>query len=213
MKAKAKSPAPAATRPRDRAATEKKILAAAARLAARDGFAALGVNALAAEAGFDKKLIARYFGGIDGVVAALGRDTDLWLADVKVGRSGKYGDFVRDLLLAYAGKLREEKLLQSLLAWELAESSKTLKTLDANRSRAMQAWMVAQRGALAPPPGVDAPAINAILLAAVNYLALRERTLGGFAGMDLKGPEAWKRIGAALAALLDGVHGKAKPPA
>lgn len=209
MTTKAKTPAP---RLRDRAATERKILAAAARLAARDGFAALGVNALAAEAGFDKKLIARYFGGIDGVVAALGRDTDLWLADVKAAKASDYGDLVAALLLAYAEKLRGDTLLQALLAWELVETSKTLKTLDASRSRAMQAWMAAQRGEFKPPANVDAPAINAVLLAAVNYLALCERTLGGFAGIDLNGPEGWHRIGDALKALLDGVHGRAKRP-
>ena len=209
MTTKAKTPAP---RPRDRAATERKILAAAARLAARDGFAALGVNALAAEAGFDKKLIARYFGGIDGVVAALGRDTDLWLADVKAAKANDYGGLVAALLLAYAEKLRGETLLQALLAWELVETSKTLKTLDASRSRAMQALMAAQRGEFKPPANVDAPAINAVLLAAVNYLALRERTLGGFAGIDLNGPDGWRRIGDALKALLDGVHGGEKSP-
>ncbi|NJM35085.1 MAG: helix-turn-helix transcriptional regulator [Rhodomicrobium sp.] len=51
------------TRRRNRSETEARILAAAERLIARDGFTGFGVNALAAEAGYDKKLIARYFGG------------------------------------------------------------------------------------------------------------------------------------------------------
>lgn len=42
-----------AGRPRDRAATEERILAALGLVLARDGFATIGVNAVAREAGVD----------------------------------------------------------------------------------------------------------------------------------------------------------------
>jgi AcrR family transcriptional regulator len=51
-------------RPRDRAATEERILTAVGEVLARDGFAAIGVNAIARQAGVDKVLIYRYFGGL-----------------------------------------------------------------------------------------------------------------------------------------------------
>ncbi|RJF88756.1 TetR/AcrR family transcriptional regulator [Oleomonas cavernae] len=62
-------PRPALPGPRDRAATQARLVAAAGNVLARDGFAALGVNRIAVEAGCDKVLIYRYFGGWKGCCA------------------------------------------------------------------------------------------------------------------------------------------------
>jgi AcrR family transcriptional regulator len=202
-----------AARPRDRARTEGEIVAAAARLAARDGFGALGVNSLAAEAGYDKKLIARYFGGLDGVVAALGREVDLWLGRADPpAPAGDYAGMVRGMLAAYGAALRADRLLQGLLAWELVAPSPALRRMNASRSRAMQAWFARARGTIEAPPGVDAPATNAVLLAALHHLALRERTLGDFAGLPLKTAADWARVEAALDALLRAAYGVPETP-
>jgi hypothetical protein len=66
----------AAPRSRDRAATEERILAAVGQVLARDGFGAIGVNAIAREAGVDKVLIYRYFGGLPELLR-LGRQRPL----------------------------------------------------------------------------------------------------------------------------------------
>ena len=58
---------------RDRARTEAAILSAAERQLADGGFTAFGVNAIARAAGCDKQLIYRYFGGLDGLADAIGR--------------------------------------------------------------------------------------------------------------------------------------------
>ena len=51
---------------RDSQAMRRRILDAIGAIAARDGLAAVGVNALAREAGCDKVLIYRYFGDLEG---------------------------------------------------------------------------------------------------------------------------------------------------
>ena len=58
---------------RDSDAMRARILEAVGRMIVRDGLAAIGVNALAREAGCDKVLIYRYFGDLEGVYAALRR--------------------------------------------------------------------------------------------------------------------------------------------
>ncbi len=55
---------------RDKGATRQRLLEAVGTLLSRDGFGALGVNAVAREAGVDKVLIYRYYGGM----------ADLWRA-------------------------------------------------------------------------------------------------------------------------------------
>ena len=78
----------------------------------------------------------------------------------------------------------------------------TLRRIDAARSKAMYAVMPKLRGDEKPPEGVDAPAVNAILLAALHYLTLRGATMGGFSGLPLKSEADWKRVMATFQELL-----------
>src|SRR6185295_11786660 len=59
---------------RDRAASERALVAAAVEVLADAGFRSFGVNAVARAAGLDKQLIYRYFGGLEGLVAAVGEE-------------------------------------------------------------------------------------------------------------------------------------------
>jgi AcrR family transcriptional regulator len=52
------------------------LVRAVGTLLARDGFTALGVNAVAKEASVDKVLIYRYFGGMPELLGAFGRSAD-----------------------------------------------------------------------------------------------------------------------------------------
>ncbi len=199
--------APPAKATRDREATEQRFIEAAARVIARDGAAGLGVNAIAAEAGADKKLIYRYFGGLDRLLEAMGANTALWLGHALSAPQGSYGERLTRVFLAYADNLRSDPVLQKLLAWELASSSDTLRRIDAARSKAMYMLMPKVRGDEKPPEGVDAPAVNAILLAALHYMTLRGATMGGFSGLSLKTEADWQRAMSAFKGLLERTYG------
>jgi len=189
-----------APRGADAESTADLILAAAAKLLAEKGFTALGVNALAAAAGVDKQLIYYHFGGLDGVVRQLGSRLDLWLGTPLEPRAGEpYADAANRLLIEYFIALRRSPLVLRLLAWELAEPSAALEALETARSAAMAGWVAELRAAAQPvPAGIDAPAINALLLAGLHYLALRERSLGRFAGLEVSTPAGQARIAAAV---------------
>lgn len=182
-------------RSKDRTATESAILDAARAILAERGFAALNVSAVAEAAGVDRKLIYRYFGGIDGLAARLGGDNRAWVGGERVPGASRAEAFS-----AYAQKLRADPALQQMLAWELVESSPTLRKLDAARSAAMKkSFAGVNTGAASPDPAAE----NAVALAALHYLALRERTLGSFAGLKLD-KDGWKRVDAVLKRLLGG---------
>jgi AcrR family transcriptional regulator len=204
-----------APRLRDRDGTERSLREAALRLLAREGYAALGPNAIAAEAGCDKKLIYRYFGGVEGLLDALGEDLSLWLGGPPpaVPEGADYAGRLAALLAGYTAGLRADPALQRLLAAELVEASAPLQRLDAARGAALGAWAAELLGGRAPPPGVDAPAVNAVLLAALHYLTLIGGTLGRFAGVECASPEGRARIDAALQFLLARAHAtpEAKP--
>lgn len=58
--------------------------------------------------------------------------------------------------------------------------------------------------------GFTALGINALLLAGLQHLALREHSVGSFAGLDLKDPNSRQRIRNAVRSLTAGVY--VKPP-
>lgn len=187
-------------RSRDAEATKKHIAATTVQLLCEKGFTGLGVNAIATAAGIDKQLIYYYFGGLDGLVRSLGAELSLWLGtplEPKVGEP--YAEASSRLLLEYVSALRKNKLVLRLLAWELVEPSEMLSELEATRAAAMVGWVTALRAAAQPAPSeVDAPAINALLLAGLHYLSLREQSIGSFAGMDIHSEEGHRRIAKAV---------------
>lgn len=199
------SPAHPAVRLRSRTATEALIVEAGERILLRDGFPGLNVQTLAAEAGCDRKLVYRYFDGVDGVVeriaarahASLVRSLDA----VPAGGSDSLRAFARESLSAWLGALRASPLSLRLMAWALVEASPLLNRIESERSAVLQAWMRERRPRLRIPPEGDAVAINAVLLAAVQQLALSASTRPGVGGVALD-EAGWARIQAALDALL-----------
>jgi AcrR family transcriptional regulator len=195
-------------RPHDASATMKLITDAAVRLLAEKGFPGIGINTVAAAAGVDKQLIYYHFGGLDGVIRHIGGQLELWLGTPLKFEDGEaYGDAVHRLLMEYASALRRNPLVLRLLAWELVEPTDVLRELEATRSKGMGAWVQGLRAATQPAPAdVDAPAINALLLAGLHYLALREQSLGSFAGMDISTPEGAERIATAIRLITERVY-------
>src|SRR5262245_61271359 len=65
-------------RPSDPRSRADRILDAVARLLPESGFDGLAINAIAREAGVDKVLIYRYFGGLPGLLEAFAQRGDYW---------------------------------------------------------------------------------------------------------------------------------------
>lgn len=186
------------TRGRNREATRDAILLAARELLAEEGFQGFGVNAIARRAGCDKQLVYRYFGGIEGLVDAIGAELAGWVEErlaplAALGRPASYAELMENLALGFLHALRGDPLVQKILAWEMSETSPHVRRLAEARSRALGAWVARERGALQPPPGLDAAAMNAILIAAIQQLVLAGATTGQFAGMPLAEEADWER--------------------
>lgn len=198
---------PPAPRPRNRDETRAAILAAAQALLADEGFSGFGINALARRSGFDKQLIYRYFGGLDGLVDALGEALAGWVAThltpVLAGQIGPcYGDMVEAVMLAYLDALRADSLMQKLVAWELSDPSAQVRRLSDQRARAMGELVARLRGERQPAPGLDAAALNAILIAAIQHLVLAGATSGRFSGLPLASDADWDRARAMLSRIV-----------
>jgi AcrR family transcriptional regulator len=194
-------PVSAPSRPRDRSSTEAAILDAGERILLRDGFTGLNIQTLAAEAGCDRKLVYRYFGGMDEVVLRLGSraaaDLVRSLDATPPSADGSLRAFVRTSLGAWLTALQASPLTLRLMTWADSERSDPLLRIEAERTALLQAWMRERRPRLRTPPQGDVTALTAVLLAAVQQLVLtadRKGAIGGFP-LDAQG---WRRIGEAL---------------
>lgn len=196
---------------RDRGATSARILTAATELLAEAGFQNFGVNAVARRAGCDKQLIYRYYGGMDGLVDAIGAELTRWIEEKMPvgGNSGfllTYGDLVEHMMMLFMQALRNDPLTRRIIAWEVSDNSPQVRRLSEARARALGLWIDKVRGAMPPPKGLDHVALNAMLLAAVQHIVLAGATASRFAGLDLATPKDWDRVARAVRKLVRGVY-------
>jgi AcrR family transcriptional regulator len=187
---------------RNRDDTRSHILDAAIASLAEDGFAAFGVNSVARRAGYDKKLIYRYFDGMDGLIAAMGEAVAADLTEALTPHltpsPENYAALIERLALALFNHLWGNARFRQLRLMEAAAPSDATQAFRAARGKAMQDWMIAARGGLVLPEG-DIAALNASLIAMVEGL-----TLLGASGMDPAASETKERLRAALRRMVIG---------
>ena len=205
------SPAPE-KRIKDRAATEQAIFAAAKSLLAEEGFQGFGINAVARRARCDKQLIYRYFGGLEGLVSAIGEDLASWVQERIPQDTGgmfllTYGDLMERLMLSYLDALRADPLVCKIIAWEVSEQTPQVKQLAEARSKALAKWIDRMRGSLQPPKGVDPAVMNAMLFASIQHLVIAGTTNGQFSGVSLKSDKDWDKIATAVKRVVRALYG------
>jgi len=173
---------------RDREATKARLLAAVGVVLARDGFATLGVNAVAKEAGVDKVLLYRYFGGLPELLREWGASGRFWPSlEELVGARPKdflalpaaerYARFFDHFIDA----LRARPLTVEILAAEIAERNELAAILESER----EAWGAQASRLLAGKEFARRPELQGLtllLIAGVQYLLVRSRSIRIFGG-------------------------------
>lgn len=185
---------------RNKEQTMEKIVAAVGQLLARDGFGALGVNTLAREAGVDKVLIYRYFGGLPGLLRAYGESANFWptLAEVVGGdmeafKGKDIGVVVSEILINFSRALRKRPLTHEIMAWELVEQNELTDILSELR----EDWakkLFETFSTEAASTDLDLPAVTALFGAAINYLVIRGRSTAFFNLVEIDNDSGWQRL-------------------
>jgi AcrR family transcriptional regulator len=189
---------------RDREATKARMLGAVGVVLARDGFGAVGVNAIAKEAGVDKVLIYRYFGGLPELLREWGASGRFWPrvaellgADPKafhrLDAPERYARFFEHFIDA----LRERPLTLEILAAEIVERNELTAILEAER----EAWGEEASRLLAAGEFARRPALRGLtllLVAGVQYLLVRSRKIRIFGGVDLTKDAGWDELKASI---------------
>ncbi len=201
-----------AARPRNRAGTERAIFLAARSLLAEQGFQGFGINAVARRAGCDKQLIYRYFGGLDGLIDAIGEELGSWVKDKIPEDTGgmfilTYGDLMEKLSMYFMEALRDDPLVCKIVAWEVSQDTPQVRRLSESRTKALGKWLDRMRGSLTPPKGVDTATTNALLFASIQHLVISAAVSGQFAGIALKTEKDWDKVASAVRRLVRAIYG------
>ncbi len=198
------------TRPRDSDATRKQLIEAVGQLLMEKGFAGLGVNAVARQAGVDKVLIYRYFGGLPGLMEAFGQGSDFWpsIEELAGGDVDAYQRLALDEKLVVLGQnflegLRNRPVTLEVMAWEMVQRNALTEILEDIRERRMLKF--AKMFLADETADIDLMAITTVLGAGIMYLLCRARSIRWYNGIDLKSEDGWQRIEAGSRQIIEGL--------
>lgn len=194
-------------RSRDREATRERIVQAVGTVLAREGFGKLGVNAIAREAGVDKVLIYRYFGGLPQLLTEWGNSGQFWprvpdllgddpAAFMALPVAERYAQFFERFIDA----LRARPLTLEIMVAELTERNELTAILETEREQ----WGEEASRTLG---GADFEArpwlqgMTLLLVGGVQYLAMRSRKIRIFGGVNIQSDAGWNDLKASVRAL------------
>ena len=195
---------------RDSRATRAKLMQAVGSILSEKGFTALGVNAIARKAGVDKVLIYRYFGGLEQLMEAFGRESNFWpsVEELAGGDADAYArlplaEKLSQLAVNYTHALRSRPLTLEIMAWEMVERNHLTNELEAIRENTIIQFyhLFFTRHQV----DMDLTALTAVVGAALSYLTTRARHIDLFNGIDLASDQGWQRLQAAIDTIIAGL--------
>ncbi|AEV27918.1 transcriptional regulator [Sphaerochaeta pleomorpha str. Grapes] len=202
-------------RERNKEQTQQRLINATIELLKTDGFASLGINAIAAQAKVNKALIYRYFDGLPGLMRAAANELDLTqtkLIDFSLPQTeGKIDlkEYLVEIFQSLHQNLQNDSLAQKLMIQELSEENEMTRTFA--EAREQQGLEVTEQSKvlfsnLAGKEKMDAFDLQsalAITSAAIYYLTMRSTTVQMFNGVDIQSKEGWDRICSTLATFFE----------
>lgn len=183
--------------------TEDKLIVSVGRILARQGFSGFDAETVAAEAGVDRSVIYRTYGGLEGLVAAFGETGDFWPdlgellrhADRQV-ESMSPGEVMAAFFKALISALLKRPQTLEIMAWEGVERSKFSRILEQVRVRTSLEYFEHMKQD--PPGNVDLTALVALIASGAVSMAVRSRVNRFFGGIDLHSDKGWERVGKTL---------------
>lgn len=194
-------------RARDRVATQERVLAAVGQVLARDGFSEVGINSIAREAGVDKVLIYRYFGGLDPLLRAWGGSGKFWPSvdellgdDPRAVLALPLADRYAVFFDRFIDALRARPLTIEIMAAEIQDRNELTAILEHEREQwGAQAEAVFGGDELESRPHLRE--MTLLLVAGVQYLLIRARKIRVFGGLDVKSDSDWEKLKGSIRAM------------
>lgn len=202
---------------RNKEKTKQKLIDAVGTILAEEGYSKLGINNIARKALVDKKLIYRYFGGIDELISSYFRQKDFWktridkIYDDMDLQQGDYGkEMSAHLLVSLFDHLQQFEETRKMLLWEITESNRHIKKLSYEREMFGKDFFL-KTDPVFEGSDIDLRACSSLLLAGIYYLSLHSKACGGtFCEIDIKKEEDSNRIKKSISDILELIYSTTK---
>jgi len=188
---------------KDRIATEKRLLDTIGEMIAEKGFENIGINAVAAQSGVSKILIYRYFGSVEGLLAAYIRQYDFWINFPReIPRQEELSDFLKKMFRLQNEQLHNNPTLKRLYRWELSSSNSTIDKLRKQREET-GLWLINTVSELTKQDQKEVAALATIISASIDYLVMLEDFCPQYNGIPLNKNCGWEQIFAGIDILIN----------
>ncbi len=188
---------------KDREATEKRLLDAIGKMIAESGFEKIGINAVATQSGVSKILIYRYFGSVEGLMAAYIRQHDFWINfPHEIPPREGLSDFLKGMFQQQIEQLRNDQTLKRLYRWELSSNNETIEALRRQREET-GVWIIEAVTKLTQSDQKEVAAMATIISASITYLVMLEDFCPQYNGIPLGENIGWKQISDGIDILID----------
>lgn len=196
---------------RDREATEQRLIDTIGHMITETGFEKVGINAVATRSGVSKILIYRYFGSVEGLMAAYIRQHDFWINfPLEVPGREKLPSFLKEMFREQIEQLRNNPTLKRLYRWELSSNNELVMQLREQREKD-GVERIEQVCRLTGLPRKEMAVMATILTASITYLVMLEEFCPVYNGIDINRDSGWEQINEGIAVLIDKVFDNDNP--
>ncbi|SDF77034.1 transcriptional regulator, TetR family [Mucilaginibacter pineti] len=178
---------------KNREETERKLKEAVGELIKLKGFTGLKISKIARLADVDRKLVYRYFGGLEGLIEAYILENDYWMlfSDIlkeiiQESGPGKHQATIVAILQNQFRFFYSGHVMQRLILFEISQPNDMMRSIHKAREAHGQV-MFERLSTQFVGSNVDIRAITALLIGGIYYAILHARFNGGMiSDIDIK---------------------------
>lgn len=188
---------------RDRDATEKRLLETVGEMIAEEGFEKMGINAVSARSGVSKILIYRYFGSLEGLLAAYIQRHDFWLNYSFEPMEGEpVVEAAKRMFRQQIHHLRNNPTLRRLYRWELSCHNDMIARLREQREK-VGLELIGRISAMLGIPEKEVAAASSVITASITYLVMLEDFCPVYNGIEIDTDEGWEEISRSIGNIIE----------
>lgn len=201
---------------KDKEKTKRRLIWAVGEIIRLKGFDALSASQVARFAEVDRKLITRYFGGLNYLIEAYVVENDYWLSFTdhinELIKSNNYPgskELITSVLQNQFSYFFAEKDTQRLILWELTTNSPMMKSIH-NARESMGQKLLELTDIHFKGSNVNFRAIGALIVGGIYYTILHTIHNGGtFTDLDINSDQGQIEIQKAIEQIIDWAYNEA----
>ncbi len=195
---------------KDKEETKRKLIWAVGEVIRTEGFDSLSASNIARKANVDRKLINRYFGGLNQLIEAYVAENDYWLlftnhVNEVINSTNFPGskELITRVLQNQFSFFFAEKDMQRLILWELTANSPLMKSIH-NARESMGQRLLELTDLHFKNSNVNFRAIGALVVGGIYYTILHTIYNGGtFTDLDIASEQGQQEIIKAIGQIVE----------